>query len=188
MAISYNVYANDGSGGEVDYDRPIATTNSLTFTPPALAAPSDNTFAVRAFDATSGIEEANTDARVRIVIDASGDDVTASPNRVAGLSARPMAGGSCWVSWGYNPAGQGGPPSQFQVDLAAGPTPTFASPAAIVAYLPGVSGYGCSASGLAVASLTTIAVRPSGRRPRWRARWRRSRSTGGSRRWPASIR
>ena len=108
MAISYNVYANDGAGGAVNYAAPIATTPAPTYTTAPLAAPSDNTFAVRAFDATSGIEEANTEARVRIVLDGSGNDVTASPNGVTGLSATPTAGGSCWVAWGYNAAGQGG--------------------------------------------------------------------------------
>ena len=73
MAISYNIYANDGMGGDVDYSTPIATTSDLTYATGPLATPSDNTFAVRAFDTASCIEEANTDARVRIILDASGN-------------------------------------------------------------------------------------------------------------------
>ena len=162
MAISYNVYANDGAGGAVNYGTPIATTAALTHTTAPLAASSDSTFAVRAFDATSGIEEANTEALVRIVLDAAGNDVSARPNGVLGLSATPTAAGSCWVAWGYHAAGQGGPPSQFNVYLTAGPTPSLATPAATVPYQPGVIGYGCSVAGLAGAALTTVAVRAVG--------------------------
>ena len=162
MAISYNVYANDGRGGLINYQAPIATTQGLTHLVGTLAAPSDNTFAVRAFDLVSGIEEANTDARVRIIIDASGNDVSARPNAVIGLAARPMAGGTCWVSWGYDTTGQGGPPSDFRVSLTVGAIPSLEEPAATVAYLPGVAGYGCTLSGLASNTLYIIAVQAIG--------------------------
>jgi hypothetical protein len=158
MTISYHVYANDGRGGDVDYSTPVATTAALTFTVDALVAPSDNTFAVRAFDATSGIEEANTDARVRVLIDPAGNEVTARPNPVNGLSVHRTAGGTCWVSWGYDSTGQGGPPSRFGVTLTPGP----ASPVTTVDYLPGVPGYGCSLSGLVTANSYTIAVQAVG--------------------------
>jgi hypothetical protein len=158
MAISYNIYANDGQGGLVNYQTPIASTTACTYSVGPLAASSDNTFAVRAFDSVSGIEEANTDARVRIIIDASGNDVTARPNAVIGLSVRPMAGGTCWVSWGYVSTGQGGPPSEFSVSVTSGPGASIENPAATVAFLPGVAGYGCTLSGLASNTLYTIAV------------------------------
>jgi hypothetical protein len=162
MAISYNIYANDGRGGDVDYNTPIATTALRTFTVNPLACPGDHTFAVRAFDTISGIEEANTDARARIVTDSSGNDVTARPNGVLGLSARLTANGTCWVSWGYNSTGQGGAPLQFNIYLTPGGSASFASPAATVAYLQGVSGYGCTLSGLASNTISTIAVQAIG--------------------------
>ena len=162
MAISYNIYANDGMGGDVDYSTPIATTSDLTYATGPLATPSDNTFAVRAFDTASCIEEANTDARVRIILDEAGNDVTARPNAVVGLSTWPTAGGTCWVSWGYDSTGQGGPPSTFNVTLTAGATPSLANPVASIAYLPGVAGYGCTLSGLAGKTLCTIAVQAVG--------------------------
>ena len=162
MAISYNIYANDGQGGEVDYSSPITSTANLSQTLGPLAAPSDNRFGVRAFDTVSGIEEANTNVRVRIILDASGNDVSALPNPVMGLSAKPTAGGTCWVSWGYDPSGQGGPPVRFRVDLTpVGSTPTT-DPAATIDYLPGVSGYGCSLGGLAGNTPSTIGVRAVG--------------------------
>ena len=162
MAISYNIYANDGQGGLVNYLTPVASTSSTTQVVGPLAAPSDNSFAVRSFDTASGIEEANTDARVRIVIDPAGNDVTARPNPVVGLSATPTAGATCWVSWAYVSKGQGGPPSGFNVSLTAGSLPQTANPAATVAYLPGVSGYGCSLSGMVGNTLYTITVQAIG--------------------------
>jgi hypothetical protein len=165
MSISYNIYANDGQGGDVNYNAPIATTASQSHVIPQLGFPSDNTFAVRAFDTISGIEEANSDARVRIVIDPSGNDVTARPNAVFGLSAKATAGGTCWVAWGYNTTGQGAPPSLFNVfRTGVGPS-SPASPPATVSYLPNVAGYGCTLSGLASNtsySIVVQAVDPSG--------------------------
>ncbi len=155
MPISYHIYANDGRGGEVNYASPIATTTALSFVVPRLAPSSNNRYAVRAFDATSGIEEANTEAVVRVVLDSVGVDVTSRPNAVVGLSARATAGGTCWVRWGYDPSGQGGPPSSFLITLTAGP----AGPAASVAYRPGVVGYGCGLSGLSAGASVTITVR-----------------------------
>jgi len=158
MAISYHIYANDGRGGDVDYSTPVATKTGLSFSVGPLAAPSDNTFAVRAFDAASGLEEANTDARARVVVDPAGNDVTARPNAVLGLSVRRTAGATCRVAWGYDPTGQGGPPSRFAVTLTPGPS----GPAATVAFLPGVPGYGCSLWGLTGGTSYTIEVRAIG--------------------------
>jgi hypothetical protein len=162
MAISYNIYANDGQGGDVDYSTLIAITSSLSYATGTLAAPGAYTFAVRAFETVSGIEEANTDVKVRIVLDSAGNDVTAQPNAVVGLSAWPTAGGTCWVSWGYDSTGQGGPPSVFNVSVTTGPTHPLANPATSVAYLPGVAGYGCTLSGLPADVLCTIAVQAVG--------------------------
>ncbi len=111
MAISYNIYGNDGRGGDVDYGRPIATTAAPPYTVGPLAAPSDNAFAVRAFDTVSAIEEANTDARVRIVIDAAGNDVTMRPNAVVGLSARALPQGRAGFPGATRPRGRAARPS-----------------------------------------------------------------------------
>ncbi len=161
MAISYHVYANDGQGGPVDYSKPVATTSGTSQAIGPLAAPSDNTFAVRAFDEASGIEEANTVARARVVIDAAGRDVSARPNAVIGLAAGPVAGGGCWVSWCYQAKGQGDVPARFLVEATPGPTPPAAGPPTTVDYLPGVVGYGCTLAGLAD-GVTTITVRAVG--------------------------
>ena len=162
MAIAYHIYRNDGRGGEVDYNSPIATTAGPTFEAGSLAAPGDHRFGVRAFDATSGIEEANTDARVRIVLDPDGNDVTARPNGVVGLQARATAGATCWVAWGYDPTGQGGPPTSFLVAIGVASATGSGFGSATLDYLPGVAGYGCSLAGLPANTPCLVTVRAVG--------------------------
>ena len=159
MSITYNLYANDGRGGSVNYSAPIGTTSGLNFSPPALAAPSDNTFAVRAVDTVLGLEESNTDARVRIVIDSGGHDLTSLPNPPTAMSASPTVGGGCLIVWAYNPIGQGGAPIGFNIYLTAGTSPAYATPATSAAYLPGTVGYASNVSGLADGVLYVAAVR-----------------------------
>jgi hypothetical protein len=162
MSISYKIYANNGQGGLVDYDSPVATTSSLTWTVGPLAFPSDNRFGVRAFDDVSGIEEANTDATARIVLDLSGNDVTNQPNAVVGLAATATSGGTCWVTWGYDATNEGEPPAEFAVTLTAGTTPSLGPPTATVPYQAGISGYDCTLSGLSSDTRYAITVQGIG--------------------------
>ena len=172
MAIAYHVYSNDGRGGAIDYSHVVATVpapavgSPLEFEGKPLESPSDNLFAVRAFDDESGVEEANTDARVRVVIDADGRDISSRPNAVVGLTARWMIGNACLLSWSYDPAGQGGPPARFNV------TSSFAGIEAIpglldfptrqVAFVPGLAGYGCRLDGLTTGTAWTFEVQAIG--------------------------
>ena len=172
MAISYHVYSNDGQGGAIDYTKVVATVPASSASPSGsflagpLGSPSDNSYAVRAFDDLSGVEEANTDARVRVVIDAQGRDVSAQPNPVVGLAVRWTVGETCLVSWGYTSSGQGGAPVRF--DVSASPVATSANTGVVppstqsVFFLPGTAGYGCRLDGLATALDWTIGVRAVG--------------------------
>lgn len=172
MPISYHVYGNDGQGGAIDYTKVIATVPAASATPLAeymagpLAAPSDNLFAVRAFDDVSGVEEANTDARVRVVIDASGNDISSRPNAVIGLAARWALGEVGLISWGYIPTGQGGAPTRFAVTAALAGVPAIPGllnfPTQQVPFAPGVTGYGCRLAGLTTTSDWTIRVQAIG--------------------------
>jgi hypothetical protein len=159
MNLLYRIYSNDGRGGIVNFSAPIATTPSLTYSTPPLAAGADTTFVVRAFDSDSGLEEANTDARVRIIVDANGNDVTSQPNAPRSLFARPTAAGGCLVSWIYSTNAQGGAPLGFNVYLSQGSTPNYSSFTATVPYLPGVGAYACNLSGLINGTQYTISVR-----------------------------
>jgi hypothetical protein len=109
--VNYRLYANDGHGGPVNYSTPIQDGPSTSFA--TAVAPGDWTYAVRASDPISGIEERNTDATVRIVIGPDLTDRTAVPNPVIGLTAWATAGGGCKLDFVYSRTGQGGPPTSF---------------------------------------------------------------------------
>lgn len=159
MATNYRIFWNGGSGGPVDFASAIGTTALLSFSPPALATPSDNRFSVRAFDTVSGLEELNTDY-VRIVIDAAGNDITALPNAPSHLAARAAAGGGARASWSYNPGSQGGAPTGFRAWITAGGVVDYtAAPAATVAYVRGRLVYTAGLAGLADGVAYAVGVR-----------------------------
>ena len=148
-----------------------------TFAVGPLAAPSDNTFAVRAFDAASGIEEANTDARVRVVIDAVRQrrDRPAQRRRSASRPGRRPAGpaGSPGAT---TRRGRGGRPPGSTSRLTPGPTSSRAPPRRS----PTCRGWPATAArsrAWPAARPTRSRSGPSGRRTSWRASRRRSRST-----------
>jgi hypothetical protein len=158
MSISYHVYSGDTSGGPVDYSAPVATVSTLTWDTPALAANTVVTYAVRAFDTVSGLEEQNVDARVTIRVDAAQADVTGLPNAPTGLTATPGAGATARVAWQYHPGGQGGAPTGFRV-YAGTPTPDYGTIAATVPYSAGRSAYLATLPGLTNGSVYQVAAR-----------------------------
>jgi len=162
VATTYNIYKNDGLGGPVDYGTIVATTSSLSYVGSALPLNSDTTFAVRTYDTVSGLEDANTDCRVRIVVDGSGNDVTNRPNAPIGVTARLLAAGGLRVEWAYSPAGQAGAPTQFKVWATLGGAVNYAAaPNATVAYQAGRLTYSATVPGLTGGSLHSIGVRAS---------------------------
>lgn len=125
MATQYHVYANDGAGGPIDYGTVVATTASLTWASGALAYPGDWRFGVRAFDTVSGLEESNVDAAVRLVLDATGVDITGRPAPVASLAVATVVGGSLRVTW--FPASHATPrPTGYRVWCQGGASVNFA--------------------------------------------------------------
>ena len=159
MAIAYNVYSNDGAGGPVNYSTPIATTTALTYVTTALMAGSNTTFAVRAFDASTNLEEANIDASATIILDANGNDVSARPNAPHALVLLPTSAGSCLVSWAFNAVAQAGVPVGFQIFLTEGTSVDYSSPAGVVPYIPGQVGYTYQLPGPYSVSTYTASVR-----------------------------
>jgi hypothetical protein len=160
VATQYKIYSNNLAGGPVDYATPIGTTASLTFATAAVPHGSDATFAVRAYDTVSGLEERNTDRRVRVVTDAAGIDITARPNAPSGLHARPGVGGTAEVAWSYNPLNQGGAPTGFKVWVQAGVTINYATaPSATVAYAASARAYAVTVAGLSDGVAYAVAVR-----------------------------
>lgn len=147
MAVHYNIYTNAGSGGPVDYSTPVATTPDLSYVAGPLAPGTDTTFAVRAFDTATNLEEANTEARVRVVTDAGGNDVGAVPNAPHALSVAPTPGGGCRVSWAYAPDDGRGAPAGFHVYLRDSPPAGPAPPVSGGNYTAGKVGYSVTLPG-----------------------------------------
>lgn len=102
--IAYRLYASDGLGGPVDESAPVADISGLTWDTPTLAAGSDTTFTVHPYDLATGHEDRTSDARVRVILDASGEDTAGLPVAPVMLSARPASGGTAKVLW-YYPVG-----------------------------------------------------------------------------------
>jgi hypothetical protein len=174
MPTHYHIYKNDFAGGPVDFGAVYATASASPAALPALPAPCDATFAVRAFDTVTGLEDGNTDCRVRIVRSASGADVTGRPNAPGHLRAF-AEGGKVVVRWSYAPGGQGGgmpghgdeppgtggAPATFKVWATVGAVVDHAAtPAAVVPYRRRVHVFEAALT-LAPATTYAIGVRAS---------------------------
>lgn len=157
MAIQYHIYSNDQAGGPVDYSTPVGTTALTTFVSPPLPAGASVTFAVRAFDSANGLEEENADARVQIVLDATGQDISARPGPPAGVTVTPLAGGGLRVHWLPCPATQAAKPTGFHVYMGS-PAVDYATPAATVA-ANGSRDYRADLTGLTGGTTYLVAVR-----------------------------
>jgi hypothetical protein len=158
--IEYRLYANTGVGDPVDLATPIGTTSGLTFDTAPLSYPSDWTFLVRAYDTVLGIEEANVDARVRIVLDAAGLNITGRPNAIGNLTVRAGVAGAIRPSWTYSEAGQGGAPTGFKVWRTLGASVNYAvAPDLTIPYVRGSTLYETSVPGGIDGTTYSIGVR-----------------------------
>ena len=146
MGIVYRIYANDGAGGAVDFTTPVASTTDLTYVTPPLPVSSDFTFAVRAYDPTTGFEEANTDAVARAVVSPLGDDATGRPNAPHAVVLSPSPSGGCKVVWAYGPDRRCGTPDGFRVYVGPPGSPA-GRPAATVGYHASQVGYASEIAG-----------------------------------------
>lgn len=156
--VAYHVYANTGAGDPINYDSPIDTTTTTTFTTNPLSYPGTWWFGVRAFNAYG--EEQNLDCAIEIILDAAGIDVTNQPLPPSGLRALAMAGGAIRVEWFYPPTSGPKTPIGFDVYIGAGAVPDYSMPAATVAYTPGFgSAFVANLSGYVGGDTYTIGVR-----------------------------
>ena len=160
MSTSYHVYANAGAGDPINYASPVATVSGLTWSTASLTYPGSWSFAVRAFDTVTGLEEENLDASVTLVLDATGQDITNQPLAPTGVRVLPLAGGSVRVEWFYPVVNRAKIPTGFHVYIGSRGTPDFATPAATVSFTAGIAGtFGSDISGLSGNTLYTICVR-----------------------------
>lgn len=134
MSIVYDVYSGDHAGGPIDYSTPVASgLTALTYATAALPLNSQTWFGVRKRETVSGLDDGNTDARVFVLIDGSGNDVTNRPP--APQHVRAFAAGltTAVVEWAF-PYLQGNMPTGFHVYDGAGGAPSYASPVATVPF------------------------------------------------------
>lgn len=116
-SILYRVYWNSGTGGPVDFSTPLATVSSSNFQVGSLAAPSDCTFVIRSYDPITALEDANSDARLRVVIDETGRDVTSIPDVPQNVWVSPRFGGGYLVGWIYRPKEGRGLADAFRIEV-----------------------------------------------------------------------
>jgi hypothetical protein len=166
MSVSYRIYGNTGIGDAVDYTTVIDTVSTLTWSSSILAASSDWTFAVRAFDTVSTLEESNVDARTRVIVDSTDTlDLSGRPLAPTGLTATIVANGALLgakLTWHFLLPSGGNQPTSFLIYQTVGPTVNFsASPVATITYIPGKTAYWTTLSGLTTATQYSFAVRAS---------------------------
>jgi len=160
MSTQYRIFANDFAGGPVDYSTPIATVSGSPYATAAIPTGSDVTFAVRTYDSTSGLDDGNVDAVVRIITNGSGADKTAVPAMPSTISATARAGGECRVDWVYVRGSGVAEPTAFDVFITAGTSVTYGTAASTVTYVNGRSVYTANLTGLTHGTAYRIGVRP----------------------------
>ena len=138
----------------------LATVSGTSWSTPALDAPSDWRFGVRAFDTVSGLEEQNVDAAVEIVVSAGGTDVSNVPQPVSLATATALAGTAAAVHWFYPVAAARAVwrPTGFQVFIGT-PTVSYTAPAATVAYTGNTTTFSAALSGLTAGDTYQVVVR-----------------------------
>ncbi len=136
--VIYSVYANTGHGDPINYASAIDVTPTLTYTTAPLSYPGTWSFDCRAKWAISGLEEQNVDARVDIVLDALGRDITNTPPAPLGLRAFATANASVRAEWTSPPTTVAKTPTSFNVYRGIG-TPSYGSPIANVLYITGLA-------------------------------------------------
>ena len=130
--LVYRVYSNDGAGGPIDYDTPIATTQALSWTSAGLTYPGDWSFGVRVYSLLTGLEELNVDAITRVILDASGNDITNRPIGPVLLRAFPTANGGGRAEWAYPFTDPARRPTGFRVYTGPPGSVDYGTPSATV--------------------------------------------------------
>lgn len=156
--IFYCVYSNTGAGDPIDYDVPIATLTTTTYTTAALAHPGTWSFAVRAGN-NFGIEQ-NLDCAVTFLLSASGVDISNIPPPPAGLRAFPMPLGAIRVEWSAAPTTGPRQPVGYHVYLGTTGTPNYSSIVATVLWTTNIANsFVSNIPGLIGGTTYTVGVR-----------------------------
>lgn len=165
MAIQYRIYKSPDAGGPVDYSSVVATvTSGTTWATSPIPTGSDVTYAVRAFDTVTGLEERNVTATFRQRTGGSGQDLSAVPNAALAVAGVATGTTSAQVAWVFEPGAGTTPPTGFKVYASAtaftSTPPSGLTPKATVAYVRGRRHYTASATGLSPGTTYHVAVVP----------------------------
>ena len=158
MAIIYRIYSNSGLGDPINYSSPISEVSTLTFTTDTLVAPGDYLFGVRTVDTSTNLEEANTNVRVRLILDAAGNNITQQPSSPFAIHVRLTALGAR-ISWCHRTILPSAPPTGFHVYLGVDPVINYTAPIAVAEYLSGSLLQSVEITGLATGSKYAVSVR-----------------------------
>ena len=156
--LVYTIYTNDGAGGPIDYATAVAQTQSLTWTSDALAYAGDHKFGVRVSSLETALEEKNIDAMVRLILNASGADITSKPSPPTALRVFPLAGGGCRVEWSYPYANRTTRPTGFRVYSGTSGSVNYGSVQATVT-ANGPGGYSADLTGFSDGVAYSVGVR-----------------------------
>jgi hypothetical protein len=160
MATNYRVFVNNLAGGPIDYSTPLATVAGLSHVTAALPLSAAARFAVRAFDTVSGLEEKNTDATVSITLDAAGVDVSGVPPAVENVAAVAGQSGEVVVTWTWRVIPGLAVPTSFSIWATAGGSVNYAVAAnATKTYVPGLTTYQSTITGLTAGAIYSLGVR-----------------------------
>ncbi len=132
----YRIYRGVGGVESIDYATPVGTVPAGTPTKALVGlghvAGVEYYYAVRAVS-DSGVEEANTDKVVRVMIDAAGALVGPPPNAINSAWAEAVAGGKIRLHAYYKARGAAGAAVGIQVALVTAGVPDWASPLQTIA-------------------------------------------------------
>ncbi|AMV37363.1 fibronectin type III domain-containing protein [Planctomyces sp. SH-PL62] len=158
--MGYHIYINDGMGGPVDYDAPVALVWEPTWTSGPLPPGSSFRFAVRAYDAETGLVDENLDASVALILDDEGRDATRVPPAPIGLRVFPRPGGRARIEWTVAGTPASRRASHFNVYVQPDEIASYAAPT-IVATAASARGdsFGVEVGGLTDAATYAVVVR-----------------------------
>lgn len=162
MNVSYDIYSGNTSGGSVNYSAVLARVNDLFWSAAPLPPSSTITYAVRAVDPATNLEEHNVDAQVTIVTDAAGVDITNRPPPPIALTVTPIVGAGLRIEWQYPiPLATlaASLPTGFHVYRGTGGTPSYTTPVATAGFVRGLTKYRVNLTGLTDGTTYAVGVR-----------------------------
>ena len=167
MAIVYRIYASTPSappGGVIDELTPVATVSALpwSWTGSPIPVGFVVSYAVRAYDTVSGLENPDISSVLTVATRPDGSDPASFPLPPTAVSAVPGPGGTARISWAASGVQRAQWPLDWRVYIGI-TNPSYTTPAIIVPAGPypgrATSRFYATISGLSVGLSYVVAVR-----------------------------